>query len=143
MIIPVSLYKDIQKVLPILCVDIVITEPRGRYLLLRRTNEPLQGEWYIVGGRMLQGESAESTARRKLKEEIGVSVDKLDFIGFYEDQFDRNSMESDILYHTVSLVFRCEIAENEFIQLDKQSSEWKWANTLPVRFRIKNCKVNV
>ena len=57
--IPAEQYKEIIKVLPILCVDIVIKNNRGEYLLVKRAHEPLKGRWWVVGGRVHKGESIE------------------------------------------------------------------------------------
>ena len=41
--IPEDLYKQILSVMPIICVDVVIRNDKGQYLLVQRKNEPLKG----------------------------------------------------------------------------------------------------
>jgi ADP-ribose pyrophosphatase YjhB (NUDIX family) len=140
MMIPETLYREILRVLPILCVDIVIEGPAGKYLLVKRRNEPLMGEWWTVGGRVLQGEMAEDAARRKLKEEVGLEAGAMEFIGFYENCFDCNAFEAKP-YHTVSLIYKTVFREMPPAPvLDSQSSDWMWADALPAHFvdHIKN-----
>jgi ADP-ribose pyrophosphatase YjhB (NUDIX family) len=134
MIIPEQQYKEILRVLPILCVDIIIVGPGGKYLLVKRRNEPLMGEWWTVGGRLLHGEKAEDAAQRKLREEVGLQSDNLEFVGFYEDCFDRNSFETGA-YHTVSLIYKTVFRDTPAEPvLDNQSSDWTWADALPAHF---------
>jgi ADP-ribose pyrophosphatase YjhB (NUDIX family) len=137
MIIPEQQYKEILRVLPILCVDIIIVGPDGKYLLVKRRNEPLMGEWWTVGGRLLHGEKALDAAQRKLREEVGLQSDNLEFVGFYEGWFDRNSFENDTVYHTVSLIYKTVFKQTpEQPVLDNQSSDWMWADSLPGQFVV-------
>jgi colanic acid biosynthesis protein WcaH len=137
MTIPSKLYQEILRVLPIFCVDLAITDESGRYFLVKRTNPPLKNEWWVVGGRVLHGETAEQAAIRKLKEEIGVDAEGLEFLGYYEDKFDGNSFEPNAPYHTMSLVFKYQWKNDQVIQLDSQANDWMWAESLPIRFKIK------
>jgi ADP-ribose pyrophosphatase YjhB (NUDIX family) len=133
--IPAQQYKEILRVLPILCVDLIIVGPDGRYLLVKRRNEPLMGEWWTVGGRILHGEKALDAAQRKLREEVGLKNDVMEFVGFYEDWFDRNSFEAGGVYHTVSLIYKTVFRKRPAAPvLDAQSSDWMWAESLPEHF---------
>jgi colanic acid biosynthesis protein WcaH len=133
-VIPEQLYKQILSVIPIICVDIVIRNVRGQYLLVRRNNEPLKGDLWVVGGRILQGETARKACIRKTLEEIGLAITDLHFLGIYEDIFDKNSFEVPGPYHTISIVFETLIAVSESINLDSQHSDWGWYDNLPERF---------
>lgn len=129
-----GLYRQILSVMPIVCIDIVIRNETGQYLLARRKNEPLKGEWWVVGGRILHGESVRKACTRKAREEVGLDITKLRFLGFYEDVFDKNSFQVPDPYHTLSVVFEAYVATEQYIQLDSQHSEWNWFDELPARF---------
>jgi colanic acid biosynthesis protein WcaH len=133
--IPEPLYRDILRHIAVFCVDIVVRSPDGRYLLVKRGNEPLKGDWWVIGGRVLHGEKALNAARRKLKEEAGVTAADLRFLGYYEDVFDCNSFEA-APYHTVSLVFETTVAADVAVTLCSQSSDAAWHDTLPARLVI-------
>ena len=134
--IPEPLYRTILRSVPILCVDLVVKRSDGRFLLVRRRNEPLRGEWWVIGGRVQHGEKADAAALRKLYEEAKlVSVGNPRFLGVYEDLFDRNSFEV-AAYHTISLVYEAEVSSFD-ITLDEQSDEFQWADRLPDRFVIQ------
>ena len=132
--IHIDLYKKIIKLLPIVCVDVIIKNSDGKFLLVKRKNNPLMGQFWLVGGRIEQMEKAQDAAKRKIMEEVGLEVEDLVFEGCYEDNFDKNAFES-VPYHTISLIFSCLINYNsQEIKLDKQCSEWAWSDKLPDRF---------
>ena len=74
-------------------------------------------------------------------DEIGIEIKSLNFIGYYEDKFDKNSFQEDCLYHTLSLVFETEVNGSSKIKLDKQSSDWKWATNIPDRFQVQSLNI--
>jgi colanic acid biosynthesis protein WcaH len=136
MMIPDALYKEIMRAVPILCVDAIVRRADGRFLLVRRTNDPLKGEWWVIGGRVLHGEKADDAVLRKLRTEAGLTPTSPPvFAGVYQDFFERNSIE-DHPYHTVSLVFEVVVQDCD-IALDDQSDDHIWADALPARFVVQ------
>ena len=137
MIIPTEHYKKIIEVLPILCVDIIIKNHNGEYLLIKRANEPLKGKWWVIGGRVLKGESLEQAAKRKVKEEVGLEIDNVKSIGYYEDALETNPFCLTTPLHSISVVFSTIIEDEQIVTLDYQSSDWKYTKELPTDFFIK------
>ena len=88
--IPESKYASIIEVLPILCVDIMIQNADGEYLLIQRAREPLQGEWWVIGGRVLKGETLVEAAIRKVKDETNLNIKNVKLAGYYEDTNETN-----------------------------------------------------
>lgn len=138
--IPDHLYREIISVIPIVCVDVVIRNEAGKVLLLRRKNEPLKDQWWVVGGRIHAGEPARQACVRKTFEESGLAIEELEFLGFYEDVFDKNSFDEAKPYHTLSLVFETRVTKKQAIHLDAQHTEWAWFDSLPDRFTISTQK---
>ena len=135
-IIEKSLYQKIIKAIPILCIDLIVIYNK-KHLLIKRSENPLKGEWWVPGGRVLLGETIEETAKRKLKEEIGIGLDSdIELYGIYEDFFDNSSMGNH-LYHTLSIVFKIEIDNIDNIKLDSTSNNWALEDSLPERFESK------
>lgn len=134
--IPSDLYKTIVDLMPILCVDIVL-KYNGKYLLVKRTKEPLKDQWWVPGGRVLKGETITDAARRKIKEELGVEAEILKVLGYFEDKFRENEFGLESGIHTVSIVFLVKPLSLDF-KLDNQSSSWKFVNALPEHFIIKS-----
>ena len=56
-LIALDKYTKIIEDLPIYCVDIIIKNDQEEYLLIKRNNEPKKGEWWVIGGRVLKGET--------------------------------------------------------------------------------------
>ena len=54
----------------------IITDPRGRVLLLKHRFRPGTG-WGMPGGFIEEGEQPEDAVRRELREEVGLEVDQL------------------------------------------------------------------
>lgn len=138
MIIPTEHYQQIIEVLPILCVDVVVKNSRGEILLIKRDNEPRQGEWWVIGGRVLKGETLEQAVIRKVQEETGLTVESVQPIGYYEAVSQENPFGLNSRLHAVSVVFSTVVDGNQKIKLDEQSSDWTFAKDLPAEFYINS-----
>ena len=132
-----DLYKQICTKMPIPCVDLILQNKKGHFLLVKRNNEPLKSQFWVPGGRILKAETSKEAASRKCKEELGIDVDsdQFNFMGFYEGDFETNNFGVDGGYHTISLVFSClQTFDDSQITLDSQSSEFKFSLSLPEDF---------
>jgi colanic acid biosynthesis protein WcaH len=136
-LIPDEKYGEIIEVLPILCVDIVVQNAGGEFLLIKRANEPMKGQWWPIGGRVLKGETLEQAVIRKIKQETALEVNAIRPIGYFETVADRSPLGFPFQYHAVSVVFTAVIGGQQQIRLDDQSTEWKFARELPDRFNYK------
>jgi 8-oxo-dGTP diphosphatase len=88
-----------KPITPLLAVDCVAFDAKGRLLLIRRGNPPFQGQYALPGGFVDVGETVEDACRRELLEETGVKAGKLTLIGVYSDP------KRDPRGHTVSPAF--------------------------------------
>lgn len=132
-LIPNKLYKKIVELVPILCVDVILTY-KDQYLLVKRATEPLKDEWWIVGGRALKGEKTIDAARRKCKEEVGLNVSQLKMVGVYEDSYERSVWG--VPTSSVSVVYKGNVSHLT-PQLNNTLSDMKFAKGLPNRFMRK------
>lgn len=128
--LPRDEYEQILERVPILCVDGVILNHDGRYLLVKRNNAPLQHEWWVPGGRVLKGESLEQAFHRKMREELGIDVKILMPIGFFEERHVDDPRGGPEGVHAVSIVF-CAVPLSLDVKLDDQSAEWGLFDELP------------
>lgn len=136
--IPKKQYIQILENLPIFCVDIIIQNTKGEYLLVKRANEPKKGRWWVIGGRIHKGESLERAALRKVKEEIGRRVENIRPIGYFELINGVNPFGLSAKYHSVSVVFSAVIDDLKPVKLDNQSSEFKFSKELPKDFKVRS-----
>ena len=134
--IPKEEYARIMGVLPILCVDVAVQNSKGEYLLIRRANEPLKDQWWVIGGRVLKGETLEQAAVRKVREEVGLDVGSVKPIGYYEDVSETNPFGLSTPQHSVSAVFSASVDDQQ-VRLDSQSTEWKYSDQLPEDFLVR------
>ncbi len=62
----------------------VIVLRGGEVLLVRRGREPGRGRWALPGGAQRAGETVEEAGRRELREEAGLEVGALRFVGYVD-----------------------------------------------------------
>ena len=131
-ILSLERYKSIVRDIPILTVDGLIVNGKGEYLIVKRKNEPLKGQWWRPGGRVWKGEKLKDAFTRKMKEELGTDVKIIHNAGYYEDFYSKSPYGIPI--HTVSIVFLAVISGE--IKLDNQSKDYKWSVELPKSLKI-------
>lgn len=86
---------------PIVTVAVALRDG-DRMLIVRRKNEPRRGMWVLPGGAIELGETVNEAAERELREECGVEMQPLRFLGvedrIFPDEHGR------IQYHYVLIV---------------------------------------
>jgi len=127
--IPEKTYKKIHSLIPVPCVDVLITDGRGNFLLAKRKNNPEKGKWFFPGGRVLRGEKIKDTALRKLKQEARLKGKIVELLGVY-DFFSKEGYFKNIPTHTIAIVFLVKVSGGQRIILDQQNSESAWFNKI-------------
>ncbi len=128
--IPKESYKMILDNMPIVCIDSVVVNADGEYLLVKRNNHPLKGEYWLPGGRLMKNETLREAVKRKMKQELGIDVEIERLMGFFETVFKKTSINVAGGFHAVSFVFLLKPLQEKIV-LDNQSSSWKWFKELP------------
>ena len=64
-----------------------LVEDGSRVLLARRAGEPFEGRWDIPGGFLDEGEHPLDGLRRELREETGLEVEPVEFLGVWMDRY--------------------------------------------------------
>lgn len=84
-----------------LCVD-----ARGRLLLARRASSVRHGYWDLPGGFLEEGEEPLDGLVRELREETGLTIRPLDFLGVWVDRYgdDEDAVATLNLYWTASVL---------------------------------------
>lgn len=91
-------------------------------LFLRRKNSPAKGEWWFPGGRIRKGETFRETLLREVKEETGLDVEIIRFVGIYSRIFPER--------HDITTVFLCRCIDDKII-LNDEHSEHKFFKDVP------------
>lgn len=73
--------------MPSITVDILVRRGDGKFLLIKRKDEPFKDKWAIPGGYMNIDEYIVDAAVRELKEETNIDVKRRDLV--YISYFDR------------------------------------------------------
>ena len=138
--IPEDFYTEIVQHVPILCVDLIIRRNSdANILLVKRATDPLEGEWWVVGGAVRRGENdLHEACRRIAKSEVGKEIWNLNPIGYYNEYFEDTPHGHK---HTLSIVFDCETDDLVTPKVDENHSEWAWSTSLPPLF-VKNCNLS-
>ena len=66
----------------------VIVDEQGRMVVLVRGKEPGQGKWDLPGGFVDPEETAEEALRREVREEIGLEVTSLSYLGQWPNVYE-------------------------------------------------------
>jgi ADP-ribose pyrophosphatase YjhB (NUDIX family) len=69
----------------------LVEDDEGRILLARRAKEQFKGRWDIPGGFLDEGEHPLDGLRRELREETGLDVEPLEFLGVWMDRYGGDS----------------------------------------------------
>ncbi len=120
--------------MPVVCVDAVIMNELGEYLLVKRKNEPLKNKLWMVGGRLHKDELTKDAIKRKIKEEVGISSGVIKYLGHFEEFFEKTEQKISGKFHSISFVYLVFIDSKTDIKIDKQSLDYKWVKKLPKIF---------
>ena len=83
----------------------LIFNPEGKLLLARRAIEPAKGMLDLPGGFVEPMERAEATVVREIKEELGVTVTKMEFLASFPNEY----VFSGFSVFTIDLAFVCSV----------------------------------
>lgn len=83
---PISIWYAINKIVPLLAVEVIITNTGEDFLLTKRKDTFWDG-WHIPGGFIACGELPEDACKRVAKKELGIDVNfkKLISVYFWRD----------------------------------------------------------
>ncbi|HOV78112.1 MAG TPA: NUDIX domain-containing protein [Sedimentisphaerales bacterium] len=87
----------------------VLVDLQKRMVVLVRGKEPGKGLWDLPGGFVDPGETAEEALAREIREEVGLEVTSMQYLGSWPNIYPYG----DIAYRTLDLGFACEAAQVE------------------------------
>jgi 8-oxo-dGTP diphosphatase len=105
----------------VVCVDGVYIK-EGKIFLLKRSTEPFNSYWHLVGGHIEENETLKEALKREFKEETNLDIDIGDVIdGRLEKTSDRIK---------IIVTFEVTSARGE-IRLSPESEEYGWFSKIP------------
>jgi colanic acid biosynthesis protein WcaH len=103
--LPLSDFKKIIKLTPLISIDLIVRNPDGKILLGKRLNKPAQGFWFVPGGRVLKEETLEDAFERLIKEELNSNLISSKFKGVYQHFYDDNVTGEPFGTHYIVLAY--------------------------------------
>jgi 8-oxo-dGTP diphosphatase len=96
-----------------------LVENNGQFLLIQEKTKSGDAFWMVPGGKAEFGESLEQAVKRELKEEVGLDIEIIKFVGFKEAIF------IDHGYHTIIFFFHCRSSSSDIL-LEKKILDGKF-----------------
>ncbi len=121
--LPEDIYNLYLQIAVIPCVDFVIVSD-GKVLLARRNIPPNKGMWHLPGGRAIKGERLVDTVTRKAREETGLEVEIVKYLGYFDYP------ESDPRGHFLSHAYLLKPVGGE-LRNNEENSELKFFDMAP------------
>lgn len=104
--LPHKLFIETFKYAPRAAINLLIENPKGEILLVKRRTEPFAGFWHLPGSFIMKGEALVECIKRVGKDELGIEIDpkKAKFLGIFDDLY------SDPRGHVIDIVYGIETA---------------------------------
>ena len=107
---------------PAVAAGVIAEDRAGRVLLVRRAKEPARGRLGVPGGFVDIGETAEATARREAREETGIDVADLSFLGSWPNLYEWRG----VVYPVVDLYFTGRVGDGTTASARHEVEEVVW-----------------
>lgn len=139
--LPKEVFSQALDHIVIACVDLVFTYQQQVLLAKRRTYP--QKSWWVIGGRMIAGESPLAAAQRKAEQEAALILtdDRCQYIGTYSTCFaQRQQAPQERGLHSLNITYQVRLTapEKAALQLDTEEYDcWQWC-TYPDVLRLVN-----
>ena len=120
-------FLGIVEATPLVAIDLVIGDERGRVLLGKRVNRPAQGSWFVPGGRIRKDERIRDALARIAQAELGAPVGEAMLLGAFDHLYADNFLgRPGITTHYVVLAYACTLGAGAAPRPDRQHSELRW-----------------
>jgi len=132
--LPPENFDKLRRWAPLVSIDLIIQDARGRVLLGFRNNEPAKETWFVPGGRIRKDEKLAEAFGRIVQEELnidnelGVSADVADarFEGVFEHHYPASN-QIPVSVHYVVLAYCLTASKDDVGKLPhSQHAEWRW-----------------
>lgn len=113
---------------PAVATAVFIQRPDGRVLFIRRAKDPGQGRLAPPGGFIDFGETAEQSAVREVREEVGLSLQNLKFLCSQPNSY----YYADVTYLVLDLFFTARVEEGAAAAALDDVTSINWADPATV-----------
>lgn len=137
MLLPEEQFQHACAALPLVSIDLVLTDPCGQLLLGLRNNAPARGWWFTPGGRIRKNEVFKQAMARIALEELSLPANLLGaavLMGAWDHFYPDSAFSPLISTHYVNLPYWLQLDWQDIdrmnIQPDNQHSAWQWINAV-------------
>ncbi len=124
-----QVFLTIIKNTPLISIDLLLYDDRGRVLLGWRNNRPAKDTWFVPGGRINKNERFDDAFRRISIVETGEAMEQsnANFMGVFQHLYEDNALgEPGVGTHYLVLAFQI-LLGRELTSLPKeQHSQYRW-----------------
>jgi NAD+ diphosphatase len=92
---------------PKACTGMILKNDKGKILLVERAVNPKKGYWDTPGGFVEENETFEECTIREAKEELGIEIENLKYLGSMLDVYEFQGIE----YTTLGVMFEAAIKD--------------------------------
>ena len=120
-------FKMVVESTPLVSIDLCLVCD-GQLLMGLRQNEPLKGQWFTPGGRLLKNERWQHGLARIAKAELGLTVtsDAFELMGVWDHFYENSAINESISTHYVNLPHVCYLQSRPELSLDSQHESVRW-----------------
>lgn len=134
-LLPADQFAQACQALPLVSIDLVLTDEADRLLLGLRRNAPARGWWFTPGGRIRKNEPLAQARRRIAAEELGLpeaAVRRATLMGAWDHFYPDSAFDAGISTHYVNLALWLPLTTDEVNALTlpegdgEQHESWQW-----------------
>lgn len=128
MLLDKQIFQIIIENTPLVSIDLLIQDSKGRVLLGKRKNPPAQNFWFVPGGRIRKNETHTDAFRRLTIQELGREflLSQAKFVSPYQHFYADSAFDKDISTHYVVLAYQLLVSEDLFNLPLEQHSRYRW-----------------
>lgn len=124
-----AIFKEIVRNVPLVSVDLIVRDLRGRVLVGLRNNRPARRTWFVPGGVIHKNERIAQALQRVAQVELGIILAEHDvrFFGVYEHLYADNFCgDPEFGTHYVVLTYEIHLKTAVEIKTDGQHLKMQW-----------------
>lgn len=134
-LLPAAQFVEACAALPLVSIDLVLTNADGQLLLGKRNNAPARDFWFTPGGRIRRGEALNNAKLRIAHDELGLPASVLGraiLMGAWDHFYPDSAFDANASTHYVNLPHWLEVSQEEVTNLQlpqgphEQHVSWRW-----------------
>lgn len=134
-LLPAAQFAQACEALPLVSIDLVLTDESNRLLLGLRRNAPARDWWFTPGGRIRKNEPLAKARRRIAAEELGLpetTVHRATLMGAWDHFYPDSAFNPEVSTHYVNLALWLPLTPDEVASLSlpqgdlEQHTSWQW-----------------